>query len=205
MRFVSFSRIGRIERVRILYAAAVALVLAQASGRDVARPATGGVLLPIAQKPLKLPRPLAGRYLDATLSQSDTTAAPGTRLALIVDVVPKPKMHVYAPEQTGGYIRIELTLDPDAAIKIEPAALPKASNYYFEPLKETFKVYDKPFRIRQDLSIALTADVRRRAAAKEPLAITGTLRYQACDDQVCYRPETLPVSWTIGLQPLVSR
>lgn len=156
-------------------------------------------------KPAKQPRPLNGRYLDATLSQSDVAAAPGTKLSLLVDVVPKPKMHVYAPEQTGGYIRVELTLEPNPAFKLDPAVFPKASDYYFEPLKETFKVFDAPFRIRQDLAIALTADTRKRAAAKETLAITGTLRYQACDDQVCYRPETLPVSWTINLQPLVGR
>jgi len=30
----------------------------------------------------------------------------------------------------------------------------------------------------------------------------GTLHYQACDDKVCYRPETIPVQWTLSLTPI---
>ena len=156
-------------------------------------------------KPAERPLALQGRQLAITASQSRLTAAPGATMSLLVDVFPKPKMHVYAPEQTGGYIRVELMLDDDAAVKEAKPIFPKASDYYFEPLKETFKVFDGPFRIRQDITIASTPALRRRAAAKETLTLTGTLRYQACDDQVCYRPDTIKVSWTIGLQPAAPR
>ena len=152
-----------------------------------------------APTPAKNPRTLQGRQLAVTLSQSALAAAPGARLSLFADVLPKPKMHVYAPEQTGGYIRIELTLDDDAAIVEGKPVFPKASDYYFEPLDETFKVFDAPFRIRQDVTIASTAALRRRAAAGETLTLTGTLRYQACDDQVCYRPDQVKLTWNIAL------
>lgn len=158
-----------------------------------------------APKPAKQPRKVEGRQLSIISSQSDLAAAPGTKLSLLVDVVPKPGMHVYAPEQTGGYIRIDLDLDEDAAFKPATPVFPKASDYRFEPLNETFKVFEAPFRIRQDITLALTPAMRRRAAAKETLAITGTLRYQACDDQVCYRPDELRIAWTVALQPLVPR
>lgn len=158
-----------------------------------------------AQKPAKQPRAVEGRQLSAVSSQSDLAAAPGTKLSLLVDVVPKPGMHVYAPEQTGGYIRIDLDLDEDAAFTPAKPVFPKASDYRFEPLNETFKVFDAPFRIRQDITLALTPALRRRAAARDTLAITGTLRYQACDDQVCYRPDDIKVAWTVALQPLVPR
>lgn len=158
-----------------------------------------------APAPAKAPRKIEARQLTVTTSQSDLRAAPGSKLSLIVDVLPKPKMHVYAPEQTGGYIRIELDLDDNRAFRAAKPVFPKASNYYFEPLRETFKVFDSPFRIRQDITIALTPELRKRAAAGDKLAITGTLRYQACDDQVCYRPDEIKVSWEIALQPLASR
>jgi hypothetical protein len=35
------------------------------------------------------------------------------------------------------------------------------------------------------------------------LSITGELEYQACDDKVCYRPETIPVEWKVTLSPIV--
>ena len=152
-----------------------------------------------APTPAKNPRTLQGRQLAVTLSQSALAAAPGAKLSLFADVLPKPKMHVYAPEQTGGYIRIELTLDDDAAVVEGKPVFPKASDYYFEPLDETFKVFDAPFRIRQDITLASTPALRRRAAAGERLTLTGTLRYQACDDQVCYRPDQVKLTWNVAL------
>ena len=33
------------------------------------------------------------------------------------------------------------------------------------------------------------------------LTITGTFEYQACDDQVCSAPQSIPLSWSIGVKP----
>ena len=32
--------------------------------------------------------------------------------------------------------------------------------------------------------------------------LTGTVKYQACDDRVCFPPQSIPLSWTIGVKPL---
>lgn len=153
-----------------------------------------------APKPALQPRTIEGRQLSIVTSQSAMSAAPGARVSLFVDVMPKPKMHVYAPEQTGEYIRITLDLDENRAFRTRRTIFPKASDYYFAPLEQTFKVFAKPFRIRQDLTLAESAALRRRASAGGPLAITGTLRYQACDDEVCYRPQEIKVAWTLALK-----
>jgi hypothetical protein len=34
------------------------------------------------------------------------------------------------------------------------------------------------------------------------LTIAGTFEYQACDDKVCFSPQSLQMSWTIGVKPL---
>ena len=34
------------------------------------------------------------------------------------------------------------------------------------------------------------------------LTITGTFEYQACDDRVCFAPQSIPLSWSIGVKPL---
>lgn len=175
--------------VRILFIALLALAATAQS-----TPGRGAI-----PEPAKDARTLQGRQLSVTLSQSALEARPGVSLALYADVLPKPKMHVYAPEQTGGYIRIELALDDDAAVVEEKPVFPKASDYYFEPLDETFKVFDAPFRIRQDITMASTPALRRRASAGETVTLTGTLRYQACDDQVCYRPDQVKLTWNIAL------
>ena len=144
---------------------------------------------------------VAGKYLAARLSVSDRLAAPGHRVTLIADVTPGKNIHVYAPGQQG-YIAIELKLDASADFKAGAVRFPPSREYYFAPLNERVQVFDQPFRILQDVTLVLTPALRQRAAAKESLTITGTLEYQACDDKVCYRPDSVPLTWTIGLTPI---
>lgn len=140
------------------------------------------------------------RHITVTTSASDAVVAPGTRFSLLIDVAPKAKMHVYSPEQ-HDYIPISIALDTDAAFKSHPAVFPKAETYYFKALDETQLVYSKPFRIVQDVTVALSPAMRERAkTAGATLTIKGTLKYQACDDAVCYLPTSVPLTWTVGLR-----
>jgi len=145
---------------------------------------------------------LKGGQATFELSASDSVAAVGHRVTLSVRVTPGPKMHVYAPGQKG-YIPIALTLTPDAAFSIHPVRFPASTIYHYKPLDETVQVYSAPFTLTQDVTIALTPETRARATRGEVLTIAGTLEYQACDDAVCYRPETIPVEWKVTLSPIV--
>ena len=128
------------------------------------------------------------KHLKISASAKPAAAAPGARVSLFVDVEPKPKMHVYAPDQKE-YIPIALTLTPDEAFKAQPIRFPPAEKYFFAPLKETQQVYSKPFRIEQPVTLG-------KGAAGD-VTIKGTVRYQACDDAICYVPQNVPVAWTI--------
>lgn len=147
---------------------------------------------------------IEGQQVTLTLSASDAIAAPGRRISLFVQVAPGPKMHVYAPGQRG-YIPIRLSLDADPAYRAHEVRYPPSRPYVFVPLNETVQVYEESFRLTQDVTLALTQDVRRRAVAGETLSLKGALEYQACDDKVCYRPETLPLEWKLKLTPIVGR
>jgi peroxiredoxin len=147
-------------------------------------------------------REIAAAQATFRLSASDSTVAPGQRLTLRIDVTPGPRMHIYAPGQQG-YIPIALTLDATPDVRIaHPISYPAPGTYYFAPLKETVKVYEQPFRLLQDVTLALTPALRKRATAGETLRLSGSLEYQACDDKVCYRPQTLPVEWSMRLVPI---
>ena len=132
------------------------------------------------------------RHLTITTSATPAAGKPGQRVVLNIDVAPKPKMHVYSPDQPKeqDYIPIALTVDTGDGFKLEKPRFPASEKLFFEPLKETQHVYSKPFRITQP--IVVTSD---RAAT--PLTITGTVRYQACDDAICYVPQTVKVKWEI--------
>lgn len=139
-------------------------------------------------------------HLAVATRTSDQRVAPGTRLALFVDVTPRPKMHVYAPQQKD-VIPVSLTLEA-GEFTVHPPRFPAPGKYFFKPLDETQLVFSRPFRIIQEITVALTPAVRARARAAGSIAVAGTLRYQACDDAICYMPQSVPVRWTVGLRPL---
>jgi Thiol:disulfide interchange protein DsbD, N-terminal len=138
------------------------------------------------------------KYLRVALRLPQKPANPGDRVTLIADITPGASMHVYAPEQSG-YIPVALKLVASPDYTGPAAKFPASTNFFYEPLKETVKVYDKPFRIQQDVTIARRPAVLRRAQTGEALTVSGALSYQACDDAVCYRPDSVAVAWTIAL------
>ena len=130
-------------------------------------------------------------HLKIATSATPESAKPGGKVALAVDVTPKPGMHVYAPGQ-DGYIAITVKIVPQAAFSTTgKARYPDAEKIVIPALNESQLVYDKPFRITQD--IALTQRVR-----STPLTIKGSVSYQACNDTICFLPKTVPVTWTIN-------
>lgn len=131
-------------------------------------------------------------HLSFTASISPDVARPGGRLSLAVNVMPKKRMHVYAPGTT--YRAITVTLDRHPSLKPSPLAYPKPSIYFFKPLKERVLVFSDPFKLTMNIQVGT---VPPKAA---PLKITGTLSYQACDDRVCYLPESVPLQWTIPVK-----
>jgi DsbC/DsbD-like thiol-disulfide interchange protein len=126
-------------------------------------------------------------HLTVTTSASET----GRRhVTLTADVIPKPKMHVYAPGQ-DGYIVVALTLDANPAFTAAKATYPAPEKLVLKELNEKQLVYAKPFRIVEKITLS-------ERAPDAPVTIKGTLRYQACDDRVCYQPITLPIEWKLA-------
>jgi AhpC/TSA family/Disulphide bond corrector protein DsbC len=143
-------------------------------------------------------------HLTLAAYPSDGTIAPGSRFSLILDVTPGPSMHVYAPPQEG-YGAIALTISPREDVVVHPMTFPEAETYHFKPLNEHVRVYQRAFRLMQDVTFAVTPETRARASERGgQIRLEGRLEYQACDDKVCYLPQSIPLSWTIGLRPLVA-
>ncbi len=134
-----------------------------------------------------------GGSAHATIDASPATVevAPGGKASLTVDVTPKPGIHVYAPG-TKDFIPIELKFDATPALKAGKTMYPKSELMTFGD--EKVPVFQKPFKLTNDVTIAKTAK------AGSPLTVNGTVHLQACDDKVCYPPETVPVSWTVKVK-----
>ena len=144
------------------------------------------------------------RHLTMTAGISDDVAAPGERVSLVLDITPKPGMHVYAPG-AHDYQVVRLVIDPQPWLRIDAARYPPSEIYHFKPLDERVAVYQRPFRLRQEVTILATPEGQKVLAAQESLTIPGRVEYQACDDKICYTPQSIPVSWTVTAKPLDRR
>ena len=139
--------------------------------------------------------------LEITAYLTDQAAAAGTHFSVVLDATPGPRIHVYAPGVTG-YKPIALRIDPQPGLIVRDAQYPAPETYHFAPLDEDVLVYQKPFRVVQDVTIDAGREAQAALQGKTSLTITGTLDYQACDDKVCFNPQTVPLSWTVEIIPL---
>lgn len=157
----------------------LAFVVALLAGAAVA-----GQQAPPARPPL----------VGVTARVSPQQVAPGQRFELVLDLAPTAGIHVYAPE-VRNYRPIAVTIRAQDGLTLVGAPrYPAPESYYYAPLKETVPVYQKPFRIVQQVSLD------RGARAGAVVNVAGVLNYQACDDRICYPPRTLPLTWAIRVK-----
>ena len=142
-------------------------------------------------------------HLQAHVWATDDVVAPGNRLSLVVDVTPKPGMHVYAPGD-HAYRVIRLHTTSPEFLRIHEASYPRPEMYRFEPLDETVPVYRDPFRLVQDVTIPMRRNLAELASVPgAALRMEAVLEYQACDHQACYLPQSVSVSWDLTWRPLI--
>ena len=132
--------------------------------------------------------------VSVTTRVSAERITPGQRFQVTVDLEPSSGIHVYAPDVVR-YRPIAVTVRPQAGMALVGAPrYPAAETYYYAPLKETVPVYQKPFRVVQEVAL------ERSAKPGSTISVAGILSYQACDDRICYPPRTLPLTWTVRVK-----
>jgi hypothetical protein len=144
------------------------------------------------------------RHLSMRVSTSDSSVAPGERIAIVVAVAPRSQMHVYAPGK-HDYRVVRVHVDPRPWLRAHETRYSPSQTYHFKPLDERVEVYSKPFRLVQDVTILATPEAQKALASMANLTIGGALEYQACDDAVCYNPARIPFSFTLAVKPLDRR
>ncbi|MEX2260784.1 MAG: protein-disulfide reductase DsbD domain-containing protein [Bryobacteraceae bacterium] len=135
-------------------------------------------------------------HLQVTASASDAVVRSGSRILLALDIELKPGMHVYAPGVEGGYIPIDWSITGSPEWTAHPLAAPASEKLHLPAINETVPVYQGKFRLTRELTVGVLRGPGR------DLAISGTFRYQACDDKVCYTPRDVPLSWNVRLETL---
>ena len=89
-------------------------------------------------------------------------------------------------------IPIVLTVDPPAGVSVEEIVYPEPTDLAQQGIEELLAVYEQEFLIGVVLTTA--SDVPLGA-----LVVPASLRYQACDERVCYAPTTVSSDWTLEI------
>ena len=154
-----------------------------------------------------------GKDLDAARTQketdhlvvsswaSDEIVAGGQRIALVLDIDLKEKMHVYAPG-VDGYIAVEWKMEEVSGLVNYPPSYPESEKLHLPAIEETVPVYQGSVRFLTDLKLGRARDLEHLLDEQGRLLVRGELRYQACDDKMCYLPVTIPLEWSFELEPL---
>jgi thiol:disulfide interchange protein DsbD len=126
----------------------------------------------------------------APLAGADAAAAGGaTRLALQVTL--PEGFHVNANKpRDPSLIPIVLTVEPPAGVTITEIVYPVPTDFAQQGATEPLAVYERAFAI--GVTLELDASV-----APGELTIPARLRYQACDEKMCYIPATAVTGWTL--------
>ena len=119
--------------------------------------------------------------LPAEVRPNDTTEA-------MVQVTVQNGYHINANPPTFPYlIGTELSLQVSPPLSVSFIVYP-------DPITKTFPFAEKPLAVYEGtatLKVSLKADKSAKPGTQN---ISGKLRVQACDDQVCYAPGTLALS-----------
>jgi hypothetical protein len=140
-------------------------------------------------------------YLEMKYYATSDVVRPDLRFTLVADFLLPPKMHVYSPE-VKGYIPIQFEVEPSPNYKAQAAEYPKSEILFLPAINEAVSVYQGRFRIIQDVTMAASNVLQPILSGNKQVRIRGRLSYQACDDKICYLPQTVPLEWVLTLEPL---
>jgi hypothetical protein len=155
---------------------------------------TGDVLGPATEQ--------SARQFKLRTSASNTDATPGQRVTLTLDFEMEPGHHAYA---TGDhtYRALALKLEPSPYVRLDAPRFPPARPFEFKPLQETVPVFEGRFRMQQDVILAVRDAIAPLLVTADPmLVLAGVVEYQVCSDTICYRPGSLPVTWSLRVRLL---
>jgi cytochrome c biogenesis protein CcdA/thiol-disulfide isomerase/thioredoxin len=91
-------------------------------------------------------------------------------------------------------IPMVLAVEPPPGVTVTEIVYPPATDLKQEISEEPLSVFEREFAIGVSISVA-------RDVAPGELTIPAKLRYQACDEKMCYRPVTVDTGWSVRVVP----
>ena len=119
--------------------------------------------------------------------------SPGTDVRAAIRVRLPEGLHTNANKpRDPSLIPIVLSIDAPAGVSVEEIVYPEPTDLAQEGVEELLAVYEQEFLIGVQLHLA--GDV-----GPGEIVVPASLRYQACDERVCYIPATISTGWTLDV------
>ena len=127
--------------------------------------------------------------IDVSMIVEGNGAHAGSVVRVAIEASLDPGFHVNSNAPLDdGLIATSLSLDPPDGIAVDGIAWPES--FMFTVGQDELAVFGEQFTI--GAALALADDL-----ALGTHVVSGSLRYQACDDTMCYFPTTAPVSFEL--------
>jgi len=135
---------------------------------------------------------LRGIRADLTpLVQSDARVGTRVRVALLVRIPGQFHVQSNAPRDPS-LIPTVLTIDAPTGVEITEIVFPKATDFEQAGQTQPLAVFEHEFVIGVEFSVGPRMPLG-------PIEVPARLRYQACDDKLCYPPVTDDLRWTLTI------
>jgi len=155
--------------------------------------------------------PVSSRNVQVTATATNTSVGLGSRIRIGVELHIPAGFHVYSPEAGGRYKGVSWQMDRTNCLNIGDPVYPKPE---WKPMKstgETLPVYEDTLRISREIVVRPALQATDPSVFKlfcdlcldsdSRIKASGTLQFQACDDQRCYPPQTVQPQWKFQFFP----
>lgn len=120
-------------------------------------------------------------------------AGASARVALTVTL--PEGLHVQSDQpRDPSLIPTVLTVDAPAGVRVTSLVFPHPQDFTLEGQAEPLAVFDRDFVVGAELTL-------ESGLPEGELSIPARLRYQACDDKVCFQPRTETTEWRLRIVP----
>jgi thiol:disulfide interchange protein DsbD len=127
---------------------------------------------------------------DVTPLTERSAARAGEEVRVAIQVQLPEGVHVNSnvPRDTA-LIPVVLTVQPPSGVTVLEVSYPEATDLEQVGAEELLAVYESSFTVGVRLAVASDMDLG-------VLTVPASFRYQACDEQMCYFPQTESTEWT---------
>ena len=133
-------------------------------------------------------------------STSATQVRGGQHIVLTLDGVLPPRMHVYAPGVSAEYRPVKWNMVDKPGWKSGEPVFPAPKRMSLAGDPELVPVYEGKFSLTREVIIAREQDLKPLVSPSGDFTIEGNFQFQACDDRMCFPPQTIPLKWMLHLE-----